>query len=254
MKKIMNIRYLLLITLVSCQTKVPLFSGENAFGHLKDQCAFGPRNPGSEGHRKALEYYISTFESLADTVIVQSFTETMPRTGAKVLMNNVIAQFNNKASKQIMISAHWDTRPWADRGENDLGRNQPIQGANDGASGVAVIIELASIFDKNPPPFGINLVLFDAEDYGVPGILFIPSIILEILFPLLIIVGYKTKLAALVMALFTFTVAIIFHTDFSEGMQMMLFLKDIAIAGGFMIVIAHGPGKISLDYYFKSKQ
>ena len=169
MKKIMNIRYLLLITLVSCQTKVPLFSGENAFGHLKDQCAFGPRNPGSEGHRKALEYYISTFESLADTVIVQSFTETMPRTGAKVLMNNVIAQFNNKASKQIMISAHWDTRPWADRGENDLGKNQPIQGANDGASGVAVLIELAYILKKNTPEIGVNLVLFDAEDYGTSG-------------------------------------------------------------------------------------
>ena len=168
MKKIMNIRYLLLITLVSCQTKVPLFSGENAFEHLKEQCAFGPRNPGSEGHRKALEYYISTFESLADTVIVQSFTETMPRTGAKVLMNNVIAQFNNKASKQIMISAHWDTRPWADTG-SIMKKEMPILGANDGASGVAVIIELAYIFKQNPPPIGVSLVLFDAEDYGVPG-------------------------------------------------------------------------------------
>ena len=68
------------------------------------------------------------------------------------------------------------------------------------------------------------------------------------------IIGYKIKWTASIMALFTFTVAIIFHTNFSEGMQLMLFLKDIAIAGGFMIVIAHGPGKISLDYYFKSKQ
>ena len=67
-------------------------------------------------------------------------------------------------------------------------------------------------------------------------------------------VGYKTKWAASVMALFTFVVAIIFHTDFDEGMQMIFFLKDIAIAGGFMIIVAYGPGKISLDYYFKSKQ
>ena len=97
-------------------------------------------------------------------------------------------------------------------------------------------------------------VVMYMESYGVPGILFIPTIILEILFPLLLIVGYKTKLAASVMALFTFAVAIIFHTDFSEGMQMIFFLKDLAIAGGFMIVLVYGPGKISLDHYFKSKQ
>ena len=97
-------------------------------------------------------------------------------------------------------------------------------------------------------------VIMYMEDYGVPEILFVPATVLEILFPLLLIVGYKTKWAASVMALFTFAVAIIFHTDFSEGMQMMLFLKDIAIAGGFMIIIAYGPGKISLDHYFKSKQ
>ena len=97
-------------------------------------------------------------------------------------------------------------------------------------------------------------VIMYMEDYGVPGILFMPATTLEILFPLFLILGYKTKWAASVMALFTFAVAIIFHTDFSESMQMMLFLKDIAIAGGFMIIIAYGPGKISLDHYFKSKQ
>tara|TARA_B100000029_G_C17230548_1_gene835164 strand:- start:55 stop:438 length:384 start_codon:yes stop_codon:yes gene_type:complete len=97
-------------------------------------------------------------------------------------------------------------------------------------------------------------VIIYMEDYGVPGILFFPAIILEILFPLFLIAGYKTKWIASIMTLFTFTVAIIFHTDFNEGMQMMLFLKDIAIAGGFMIIIVHGPGKISLDHYLKSKQ
>jgi len=92
------------------------------------------------------------------------------------------------------------------------------------------------------------------EDYGVPGILFIPAVVVEILFPLLLIVGYKTKLAASVMTLFTLTVAIIFHTDFGDGMQLIFFLKDIAIAGGFMIIVAYGPGKISLDHYFNSKK
>ena len=97
-------------------------------------------------------------------------------------------------------------------------------------------------------------VIMYMEDYGVPEILFVPATVLEILFPLLLIAGYKTKWAASVMALFTFTVAIIFHTDFSEGMQMIFFLKDLAIAGGFMIILVYGPGKISLDHYFKSKQ
>ena len=91
------------------------------------------------------------------------------------------------------------------------------------------------------------------EDYGVPGMLFIPAVVVEILFPLLLIVGYKTRLAALVMALFTLTVAIIFHTDFSNGMQLISFLKNLAIAGGFMIIIAYGSNKFSIDHFLKSK-
>ena len=91
------------------------------------------------------------------------------------------------------------------------------------------------------------------ENYGVPGMLFIPTVVVEILFPLLLIVGYKTRLAALVMALFTFTVAIIFHTDFSDGMQLISFLKNLAIAGGFMIIIAYGSNKFSIDHFLKSK-
>ena len=98
-----------------------------------------------------------------------------------------------------------------------------------------------------------NVIMY-MEDYGVPGILFLPALVVEILFPLLLIIGYKTKWTASVMALFTFIVAVIFHSDFSEGMQMISFLKNIAISGGFIIVVANGPGKISLDHYFNSKQ
>ena len=96
-------------------------------------------------------------------------------------------------------------------------------------------------------------VMMYMENYGIPGILFIPAVILEILFPLLLIVGYKTKMAAFVMALFTFTVAIIFHTDFDDGMQLISFLKNLAITGGFMIVIAYGSNKFSLDHFLKTK-
>ena len=95
-------------------------------------------------------------------------------------------------------------------------------------------------------------VIMYMEDYSVPSILFIPAVVVEILFPLLLIIGYKTRLAALVMILFTLTVTIIFHTDFDDGMQLISFLKNLAITGGFMIVIAYGSNKFSLDHFLKS--
>ena len=85
------------------------------------------------------------------------------------------------------------------------------------------------------------------ESFGVPGYLLIPAIIIEILFPLLVIIGYKTKLAAIVLALFAALLAIIFHTDFSNQMELMSFLKNLAIAGGFLIIFVNGAGKYSLD-------
>ena len=90
------------------------------------------------------------------------------------------------------------------------------------------------------------------EAYGIPGILFFPSVIFEIFFPLLIIVGYRTKVASLVMILFILTVTIIFHTDFSNEMQLIAFLKNIAIAGGFLIIFARSTGKYSIDYKINS--
>ncbi len=92
------------------------------------------------------------------------------------------------------------------------------------------------------------------EDYGVPEILFFPSIILEVLFPILLIIGYKTRFSASIMALFTLTVALIFHTNFENQMELIFFLKDIAIAGGFLIIAANEPKICSIDYYLKSKK
>ena len=92
------------------------------------------------------------------------------------------------------------------------------------------------------------------EKFGVPGYLAIPAIILEILFPLLLIIGYQTKIAALVMMIFTIVVAIIFHTNFDDQMQFITFFKDIAIAGGFIIIFVNGAGKFSVDYKLKSNK
>ena len=92
------------------------------------------------------------------------------------------------------------------------------------------------------------------EDYGVPEILFFPSLSLEIVFPVLLIVGYKTRFSASIMALFTLTVALIFHTNFDNQMESIMFLKDIAIAGGFLIIAANEPKICSIDYFLKSKR
>ena len=89
------------------------------------------------------------------------------------------------------------------------------------------------------------------ESFNVPEFLAIPTIILEILFPLLLIIGYQTKLSALVLAIFTLATALIFHTDFTNQMQLISFLKNFAIAGGFLILFINGAGKYSLDYKLK---
>ena len=91
------------------------------------------------------------------------------------------------------------------------------------------------------------------EEYGVPEILFFPSLILEILFPILLIIGYKTRISASIMALFTLAVAIIFHTDFQNQIELIFFLKDIAIAGGFLVIASNEPKICSIDYFLKSK-
>ena len=92
------------------------------------------------------------------------------------------------------------------------------------------------------------------ESFGVQEYLIIPAIILEILFPLLLIIGYQAKIAALVIAIFTIVVAIIFHTNFDDHMQFITFFKDIAIAGGFIIIFVNGAGKFSVDYKLKSNK
>ena len=89
------------------------------------------------------------------------------------------------------------------------------------------------------------------ENFNVPGNLIIPAIIVEILFPILLIIGYQTRFSAFILSLFTLTLAIIFHTDFSDQMQLISFLKNIAIAGGFLIIFARGAGKYSIDYKLK---
>lgn len=159
----------LLFLTVGCGPSGPDFDEDHAFEYLVAQCDFGPRNPGSEGYYACLDFIINELDQSADDIILQDFRYREQRYRKRYDLQNIIARFNPDASFQTIISAHWDTRPWADQEDNRRDRNQPIIGANDGASGVAVLLELAKIMGETPPPIGVNLVFFDGEDLGVPG-------------------------------------------------------------------------------------
>jgi len=161
---------LLTIFLISCRTDKIKFNGYSAFNWLEKQCEFGPRNPGSDGYYNCKDFFIKNLEEFSDTVFTQNFTYTELRENNTYELSNIIAEFKVNSEKHILLGAHWDTRPWADRDLNPANRNTPIIGANDGASGVAILMALAKIFNSNPPPINITLVLFDGEDMGVEGI------------------------------------------------------------------------------------
>jgi len=149
-------------------TYIPTFDREQAFEYLVEQTRFGPRNPGSTGHQQCLQYLTFELQKHADAVSQQSFRHTGYE-GRSYQMTNIIASFNLEATNRILLGAHWDTRPRAERAPDPNRRNEPILGANDGGSGVAVLLELARIFKNHPPPVGVDIILFDGEDYGKEG-------------------------------------------------------------------------------------
>jgi len=169
MKKIFTYSLFLTLIFLGCQSNVPRFDEDHAFSYLVAQCDFGPRNPGSDGYYACLDYLITELDQSANEIILQDFSYQEQRYNKHYNLENIIARFNPDAEFQTVISAHWDTRPWADQEDLRQDRDQPIIGANDGASGVAILLELAKIMGENPPPIGVNLVFFDGEDLGVPG-------------------------------------------------------------------------------------
>lgn len=145
-----------------------LFNGKRAFDYLLRQCQFGPRAPGSEGHKEALNFLVLELRKYADDVRLQNFPFYSPIEGRWFMLTNIIASFGNQ-KRRILLAAHWDTRPCADQDPDPKGRNRPILGANDGASGVAVLLEVARILRSHPPKIGVDIVLFDGEDSGRDG-------------------------------------------------------------------------------------
>lgn len=151
------------------RTPKPVFSGEQAFAYVHTQVDFGPRIPGSDGHHAALQWMLGELEPYADAVDTQPFTYVDAHDSTKVWEGtNVVASFNldPAGARRVMLSAHWDTRPVADHDPDPEQRTEPVPGANDGASGVAVLLEMARLMSHNQPDIGVDIVLFDMEDIG----------------------------------------------------------------------------------------
>jgi len=143
----------------------PPFSGDSAFALLEQQVAFGPRVPGTEGHARQLAWMVEYLRERADTVWLQPF-EHVTWEGDSLRLTNVFAGFRPELEDRILLVAHWDTRPTADA-ESDLERRlQPIPGANDGASGTAVLLRLADVLSRHSAPIGVDILLTDGEDYA----------------------------------------------------------------------------------------
>lgn len=143
----------------------PPFDGEAAHELVAQQVAFGPRVPGSDGHARQLAWMEEYLRVRADTLILQPFTH-VTTAGETLELTNLFARFRPDARDRLLILAHWDTRPTADRDPDAALQNEPILGANDGASGTAVLLQLADVLSRHSPPLGVDLLFVDGEDYG----------------------------------------------------------------------------------------
>jgi len=144
--------------------EVPAFNSGNAYNFIEEQVKFGPRVPNSDAHVQTKDYLVSEFEKSAGqgNVFVQEFQQTVY--GDTLTMYNILAGFGLQHPDRILLAAHWDSRPRAE--EDPDNPDEPIIGADDGGSGVGVLLELARIFSENDLPIGVDIILFDGEDYG----------------------------------------------------------------------------------------
>ncbi|GIV33435.1 MAG: glutamine cyclotransferase [Chitinophagales bacterium] len=145
----------------------PDFNADSAYFYLARQVAFGPRVPNTPAHIACGNWLDSMLRSFADTVYLQT-GQVKAFDGTLLHFKNIIAAFNPQNPHRVLLAAHWDTRPFADQDPDVSKRNQPIDGANDGASGVAVLLEIARQLKKQPVQVGVDIILFDVEDYGQP--------------------------------------------------------------------------------------
>jgi hypothetical protein len=145
------------------KTVAPEPSGARAFSYLEEQCAMGPRYPGSPGHEQLVEYLYSFLAGKADSTRKDAFAVT-DSSGNDLRLTNIVASFKPGHTTRILLCCHFDTRPVSDQAATESERQLPVPGANDGASGTAVLMEVAEMLHERPPACGVDLVFFDGED------------------------------------------------------------------------------------------
>ena len=151
------------IALAAC----PRFSASNAVQFINEQCEFGPRVTGSEASQLCGDYIVKRFKSFGAEVEEQT-GDVIIWDGSKLPARNIIAHINPNNPDRILLCAHWDSRPWADNDPDEANYHTPILAANDGASGVAVLLEICRLIQEKPVQVGVDMICFDAEDLGTP--------------------------------------------------------------------------------------
>ena len=146
----------------------PAFIADSAMAYCQAQCDFGPRTMNSKAHDLCEEWIVNKFKGFGLEVETQK-ADLTGWDGTKLHSTNIIAHFNPQAERRILICAHWDSRPWADNDPDSTNWHKPVLAANDGASGVGVMLEVARLLQNDTTlAIGVDLVCFDAEDYGTP--------------------------------------------------------------------------------------
>lgn len=146
---------------------VPTFNADSAYHFVKTQCDFGPRIPNSKAHKECADYLSAKLKSYGATVTMQN-CDLSGYDGTILKSVNIVGSFKPESKKRIALFAHWDARPWADHDPDKANWHKPIDAADDGASGVGVLLEIARHIQKQQPEMGIDIIFLDAEDYGVP--------------------------------------------------------------------------------------
>ncbi|UKT62942.1 M28 family peptidase [Pedobacter mucosus] len=180
-KQFLIILFLALICFQACKNKAdetddanelkvynlvsPFFDADSAFNYTKAQVDFGPRIPGTVAHQKCADYLVAKFKSFGADVKMQG-TKTTTYDGKSFQLKNILASYDTEKKNRILITAHWDARPFSDQDVDFKNHSKPFDAANDAGSGVAVILEMARLIQLKKPNVGVDFVLWDLEDYG----------------------------------------------------------------------------------------
>ncbi len=152
---------------IKTNSSVPAFSADSAYSYIAKQVDFGPRVPNTDAHKACANYLSSELKRHGAKIYVQEARLTAYN-GDPLEAKNIIGTFNPDEKRRILLFAHWDTRPYADHDADKANYYKPIDGADDGGSGVGVLLEIARNIGENNPGTGIDIIFFDAEDYGIP--------------------------------------------------------------------------------------